>query len=329
MGSRVSDELDAERLEVFARAAAVEHGRPNAELTLLNVSENATFRLDDGDVRFVLRVHRTGYHTQAAIQSELLWIEALRQEEVVRTAPVRTTPDGRNIVVVAHPDGEERFVVAFEWLTGTQPPEDRLVADFAQVGAITARLHRHAKSWQRPSGFTRFTWDYDTSLGDRGHWGRWQDGLGMTDSALEVLGRCSAAVERRLKEFGQGPDRFGLVHADMRLANLLVDGPDVSVIDFDDCGFSWYLYDLGSSLSFIEHYPVVPELIDSWITGYLTEGSLSAEEIAELPTFVMLRRLLLVAWVGSHANVPEAQALGSEFTITSCDLAETYLSRFH
>ena len=119
----MSEELDTERLEVFARAAAVEHGRPDAELTLLNVSENATYRLDDGDTRFVLRVHRTGYHTREAIQSELTWIEALRGDEIVQTAPVRTTPDGRNIVVVSHPDGEQRFVVAFEWLNGTQPPE--------------------------------------------------------------------------------------------------------------------------------------------------------------------------------------------------------------
>ena len=252
----MSEELDTERLEVFARAAAVEHGRPDADLTLLNVSENATFRLDDGETRFVLRVHRTDYHTQPAIESELRWIEALRSDEIVKTAPVRSTPDGRDVVVVAHPDGEERFVVAFEWLNGTHPPEDRLVSDFAQVGAITARLHRHAKSWQKPQQFTRFTWDYDTSLGDRGHWGRWQDGLGMTPSALEVLGRCSDVIKTRLQAFGQAADRFGLVHADMRLANLLIDGPDVSVIDFDDCGFSWYLYDLGSSLSFIEHYPI-------------------------------------------------------------------------
>jgi Ser/Thr protein kinase RdoA (MazF antagonist) len=135
-------------------------------------------------------------------------------------------------------------------------------------------------------------------------------------------------VQRRLAAFGTGPDRFGLVHADMRLANLLVDGDSVCVIDFDDCGLSWYLYDLGSSLSFIEHLPVVPELIDSWITGYRTEGSLGADEVAELPTFVMLRRLLLVAWIGSHSAVPEAQALGADFTTVSCDLAEKYLVQF-
>ncbi len=325
----MSQELDTEHLEVFARAAAREHGVPDAHLTLLNVSENATYRADTQDGRrLVLRVHRTGYHTREAIHSELTWVRALREDRVVRTAPVVPTPDGREIVAVTHPGGEERFVVAFEWVNGIEPPEDRLVEDFAQLGGIAARLHEHAKAWQRPAGFTRFTWDYDTSLGDRGHWGRWQDGLGVGHDELDVLGRCAEVLRGRLESFGKGRDRFGLVHADMRLANLLVDGPDVAVIDFDDCGFSWFLYDLGSSLSFIEHLPVVPELIDSWVRGYRAVAPLSAEDVAELPTFVMLRRLLLVSWIGSHSAVPEAQALGAPFTAVSCDLAETYLSTF-
>jgi Ser/Thr protein kinase RdoA (MazF antagonist) len=325
----VSTELDTEHLEVFARGAVAVHGMPDAEITLLNVSENATFRADSADGRrLVLRVHRTGYHSREAIESELAWISALRADGIVHTAPVIPTPDGRDIVAVRHPGGEERQVVAFEWMNGHEPPEDRLVDDFRELGAITARLHRHAREWQRPAGFTRFRWDFDTSLGSNGHWGRWQDGLGMGPSELEVLGRATDAVQRRLAAFGTGPDRFGLVHADMRLANLLVDGDSVCVIDFDDCGLSWYLYDLGSSLSFIEHLPVVPELIDSWITGYRTEGALSADEVAELPTFVMLRRLLLVAWIGSHSAVPEAQALGADFTTVSCDLAEKYLVQF-
>jgi Ser/Thr protein kinase RdoA (MazF antagonist) len=112
----------------------------------------------------------------------------------------------------------------------------------------------------------------------------------------------------------------------MRLANLLVDGRTVSVIDFDDCGFGWFMYDLGSSVSFIEHYPEVPAMIDSWVRGYRTQAPLSAAEAAELPTFVLLRRLLLVAWIGSHSDTDLARSLGVEFTQVSCDLAEEYLS---
>ncbi len=101
----------------------------------------------------------------------------------------------------------------------------------------------------------------------------------------------------------------------------------MTVIDFDDCGLGWYLYDLGSSLSFIEHEPYVPDLIDSWVQGYRSVAPLSDEEERELPTFVMLRRLLLVAWIGSHAGTETAQQMGPEYTTDSCRLAEEYLAR--
>ena len=42
----------------------------------------------------------------------------------------------------------------------------------------------------------------------------------------------------------------------------------------------------------------------------------------------MLRRLLLVAWIGSHADTDLAQEMGEEFTRVSCALAEDYLTRF-
>ena len=41
----------------------------------------------------------------------------------------------------------------------------------------------------------------------------------------------------------------------------------------------------------------------------------------------MFRRLLLVAWIGSHQGVDIAAELGAGYTKDSCDLAESYLSR--
>jgi Ser/Thr protein kinase RdoA (MazF antagonist) len=241
---------------------------------------------------------------------------------------VLTTTDGADIAIGEHPDGERRHAVMFGWVTGTEPPQDRLVEDFEELGAITARLHRHARQWARPARFTRLTWDYDRSIGLHGHWGRWQDGMGVGAAELVQLGRLDQRLKERLAAFGTGPERFGLIHADMRLANLIVDGGAVSVIDFDDCGFGWYMYDLGSSVSFIEHYPEVPAMIDSWVRGYRGEAPLTPEDAAELPTFVLLRRLLLVAWIGSHADTDLAQSLGAEFTRVSCDLAEDYLTMY-
>ncbi len=322
-----------DHLETVARDALRHHGLgPDAGLTLLNVSENATYAVDDPATgeRSVLRVHRPGYHTRAAIQSELAWVAALRDDDVVRTPAVLPTRDGSFVVTGRHPSGEERQAVRFTWCPGTEPTGERLVEDFVALGAVTARLHLHARRWRRPTTFTRFRWDYSTSIGDRGHWGRWQNGMAVGPAERGVLGRLDAALRDRLAAFGDSPDRFGLVHADMRLANLLVDPDDpssgVTVIDFDDCGFGWFMYDLGSSLSFIEHDPQVPELTAAWTTGYRTVAPLSAADEAELRTFVMLRRLLLVAWIGSHSDTDLARELGAEFTAVSCDLAEAYLA---
>ncbi len=38
----------------------------------------------------------------------------------------------------------------------------------------------------------------------------------------------------------------------MRLANLLIDGDRVTLIDFDDCGFGWFMYDFAAAISFFE-----------------------------------------------------------------------------
>jgi Ser/Thr protein kinase RdoA (MazF antagonist) len=55
---------------------------------------------------------------------------------------------------------------------------------------------------------------------------------------------------------------------------------------------------------------------------------LSAEDEAEIPTFVMLRRLLLVAWIGSHSETELAQSMGVQYTRETVPLCEAYIRRF-
>lgn len=312
--------------EVFARTALPQYGfSPAARVRLLNLSENGTFLVEEDGRQAVLRVHRDGYHTRSAIESELDWLEALRREAGVRTPETLRALDGRRVVDLVV-DGRHRHGVLFEWLPGIEPPPDDLVTRFEVLGSITARMHLHSRAWRRPAGFTRFTWDDETMLGAVPRWGRWQDGLGIGEPERRTLAAAADLVLRRLAAFGKGPQRFGLVHADMRLANLLLHGDEVYVIDFDDCGFSWYLYDLATAVSFIEDDPRVPEWVDAWVRGYRGVHELSAADEREIATFIMLRRLVLVAWIGSHSTTDLAQEMGAEFSRVSCDLAEHYLS---
>jgi len=320
------DVLD--RITRFAGRAARAGGcGPGTTVQLINVSENATYLVQDPDQGpSILRVHRLGYHSLAEIESELAWMDALRAEAGVRTPQVRAAPGGGRVMTMADETGQQRHCVRFEFLAGQEPADDD-AAHFAELGEITARMHQHARQWRRPPWFTRFHWDYDAAFGAGARWGRWQDGIGVGPAESAVLGRLDGVLRDRLAAFGTGAQRYGLVHADTRLANLLVDGGRVSVIDFDDSGFSWYLYDVGTSVSFFEHQPHVPELVDSWLSGYRRVIDLPPQDEAEIWTFIMFRRLLLVAWIGSHQGAGIARELGAGYTQDSCALAERYLSR--
>jgi Ser/Thr protein kinase RdoA (MazF antagonist) len=193
---------------------------------------------------------------------------------------------------------------------------------FERLGELTARMHGHAKSWRLPVGFRRKRWDLNGMVGPNGFWGSWRAAIGLDPSGVVILEGALEFIRRRLERFGESADVFGLVHADLRLANLLVDGTHLRIIDFDDCGFSWFLYDFATAVSFIEHEPIVPDLLRAWCTGYRKACPLSAEHQAEIPTFVVLRRILLTAWLASHAEVPFAREIGASYTEGTVTLAQ-------
>lgn len=294
----------------------------------INVAENVTYLVQAPDWRSVLRVHRPAYHSRRAIECELAWSSALRRSGFVQTPESLPGRDGQSVQFVDCP-GSSRHLVMFEFVEGTQPDEgDDLTAGFYELGQIAARTHLHSMNWQRPEPFERLTWDLDAVFGPHATWGDWRDAPNVTPDVRQVLEQVEAIVRQRLGSFGKGSERYGLIHADMRLANLLV-GPDGTLlIDFDDCGFGWYLYDFAAGISFIEDHPQVPALKAAWVTGYRTVRELPGVEEAEIDTFVMLRRLALLAWIGSHMEATEPQALAPDFARVSAELGAEYLRKF-
>lgn len=321
----------ADPLEACAHAA-IKHYEfsPQVEIELVNISENTTYRLDDPVTgnSAALRIHRPSYHSKSEIESELLWMDALRTSRIIETARPIATREGAWVTNVDIENGLNRDVVLFEWMPGAAPTtEEDLIPNFRVLGTLAARMHKHGMDWRRPKSFQRYKCDYDAAFGPKAMWGRWQNGLGIGTSEKAILERLETEIRERLERYGASPDRFGLAHNDLRLANLLIDGDRTIVIDFDDCGFSWYMYEFASAISFLEDDDRIPLWLDAWLQGYSEHREVSAADHAILPTLIMFRRLLLVGWVGLHHEYSaEAAELGREFTQITCDLADIYLS---
>jgi len=330
MTAKQSDTLDEYSLNLLA-AEALRRYSPDLQghLSLICRSENATFllRCPNGE-RFALRVHRGDYHQRDEIESELAWLDALRDSGIQVPEAVKGL-DGTTVQTVAVSERESRNVVIFRWIEGEMPTTEVDPRAFAQLGEVTARLHQHSRKWQSPAGFRRIVWDSETMVGAQGHWGHWQDAPGLTTADFPLIEETLAHTGSVLKSYGKSAQRYGLIHADLRLTNLLLHKGETRVIDFDDCGMGWYLHDAAAAISFVEHHPRAQEWIHHWLEGYERVCHLSDADLAVIPSLIIQRRIQLLAWRGSHATTEMAQSLGGEWENESLRLCREYLAHAH
>lgn len=307
----------------LARAAlrSYDLGRPE-QLELVRRGENSTYRVDAPRGAFALRVHRPGYRTRDMIRSEIAWMEALHGAGLATPTAARTIGGD----VVADLPGD-RHVSVLTWEAGEPLTESDDMDDWRELGRLMAEVRVHGATWGRPAWFTRPNWDADGMVGPSPHWGD-PIALGTWDDAMRgLLTAARDRVRERLAAFGTDPERYGLVHADLAFANVLRrPGAQPVLIDFDDCGMSWYLWELAVVLAPFDGTDAYEPRCDALVDGYRSRWALPDEDLVELPTFVMARRLVTLGWVFTRADTEHA-ARQREWRIASfADAAGRYLA---
>lgn len=304
------------------------------ESRLIVLSENATYMVKNkntGEKDGVLRISRPGYHTQSELNSEMKWLRQINEYTPLVVANPIKGVDGKNIQVVKGSDGKDYFCVICEYLPGEAPDENneaKMVKQFSYLGETTAYLHRQTEIWNGTAKLDRMEWNYDTIIGEHAAWGRWQDFPEMTEEAEKLLDQVARIIRKRLQRYGKTENNYGLIHADLRLANLLLEDDQIKVIDFDDCGFGWHLHDLASALSFIEDKPIVPKLVNAWLDGYRKVLPFTDTDFEEIDTFIMMRRMQLTAWLASHKESGPVAELSEGWMDGTVELAERYIRLF-
>ena len=306
------------------------------EPELIKYRENAVYSVrDDSGTRFALRIHRFAYHSDAALLSELHWMSALRGAAIA-VPDVIPARDGALMVKVRVPEVPEPLQVdMLAWLAGRplgsveagiagSPAE--VAALYRQVGRLAAQLHDHAAAWKRPAGFVRHAWTAEGILGDRPLWGDFR-ALPELAPHRALIDRACGHLERDLLEFGQSADRFGLIHADFVPENLLWGDDQIMLIDFDDAGYGWHMFELATALYFHIGQPCFDIVRDALAAGYRSVRPLPDEQWRHLDLFLLLRSLTYLGWVRTRSETETARAMTPHFVRTTIELAGAYLAR--
>jgi Ser/Thr protein kinase RdoA (MazF antagonist) len=264
-------------------------------LRLILARENAVFEiaLPDGD-RAALRLHRRGYQGAESISSELWWCTELallglpvpRSLESWQGRLLETLASGRHASVVRWLDG---VAIGTAGKPFAEPVAVQVDRHF-RLGQLLRRIHEASDSLTVPEDFFRPSWDAEGLVGEAPFWGRFWDHPAALPEQTAVLIAARDVLRAELVRFTAANGNAGLIHADVLRENVLVSDSGMSLIDFDDSGFGFRLYDLGTVLSQNQYEPARDALRDALMAGYGT----TALEMVEL--FTMARTMASVGW---------------------------------
>lgn len=294
-------------------------GMTGADYHLVATRENQVFKVTTNEKTFALRLHRKNYRTAAELLSELQWMDAVAKVGIAVPAPI-VSMSGDTLHIV---DGIQVDVLT--WLFGTSMSEVMGASNrntlFYKVGQQMAQLHMASDKWSTPKGFVRCQWNRDGLLGDAPLWDRFWDNPALSPQDCEMFKHLRAKATIDLKLIENDLD-YGLIHADLVLENVLVDGDQLQLIDFDDGGFGYRLFDLATTLLKIQTEHDYPFLRDALIKGYI---SVRIIDLAALDLFITLRSATYVGWNRARMNEDGSMARNERFINRTRELARIFL----
>ncbi|PTX57551.1 Ser/Thr protein kinase RdoA (MazF antagonist) [Litoreibacter ponti] len=285
--------------EVMAHAvrAAGAWGGLGAAPRLIRNRENAVFdvTLTNG-TRAALRLHRAGYQTTPSIEAELTWCEALAKDGFPCPEPLRTL---EGALTDEHAFAPVASLVS--WIDADQIGENGVAfagsveahcALYRDVGALLKRLHETTRRLSLEP-LPRPKWDINGLVGDRPLWGRFWENPALDDAEKTRLLEARSLADSQLRRLDQ---EMQLIHADLLQENILARGDALYLIDFDDSGYGFTGYDLGTAM--IQHCEIAyfDTLSDALLDGYGADTRMRAS----LPLFVMLRAMASCGWIMSR-----------------------------
>lgn len=323
-------------IQRLAQASLSKWNFTNCKLSLIKHRENSVFELNCDQGRYALRVHRAGYNCDKALQGELYWISSLNESGISVPTPIKSINNKLYEKCQLDSIPEPVLVDIVTWLHGNsfgsvedilagKSDESKLAASYEKAGELAAKIHNHAQTFELSKNAIRQSWDEDGLLGDDPIWGRGWDNSLLTSDAREIIVEAKNKAIKQLSTFGKGTDRYSLIHADFLPENLFINGDDIEVIDFDDSGYGWHMFEIATALFWYLDEPAYKTIYECFVKGYRKHRQLSQEQLDMLQTFITIRGIVYLGWMQTRKETEIVQELGSVVVPRVVKLAKRYV----
>ena len=306
-------------LAAFAHELLTNYGISNAKVSCINFGFNATFSVEtETGVKYALRININSAKTIKNLLAEIEWVRHLNRTSGVNTPrPIATLKDDF-IVSAVHPDsGQRMFVVMYSWLEGKDVGDEPTLDQLHEVGKAIAVLHQESSDFvlsnqaELPT-FDDFFWSTEDFL--------FSAKSKLSDADKSLLQEAHDLIMKYTDEL-YATSQIHIIHADFHGWNLMWHEGQLSVFDFDDCGFGVEAQDIAVALYYLD----TPEQEQALLAGYTSIKPLPKYSDNAMKALLLHRRLLLLNYLYETKN-QEAKELLPAYLEKSLERVSAFLT---
>ena len=306
---------------------------PPQKMRWLGHGSNVVFRVTTAAAEYVLRLHPPGRVEATRLRSELRWLSLIRRDtNLAAPFPVGMLVDGREqpFLELHHdllPPPSVAYAALFEFVEGeVKAARDMSADDVYRVGAYLGVLHTDAQ-FNLPGDFDRPHLDWEGLFAEDSPYASPTERALVSAEQRGILDNVACQLREPLSKLTSTPEAIGLIHADLLAKNIVFRADSIAALDFEYCGWGFYLYDLAPLLWQLkgERASDYHVLEDAMWRGYTSIRPTAERERALIEPFIAARQFASIRWLLANQQNPTLRDLAPALIAERCSELKTFL----
>lgn len=291
MWNEVLKKLDKKHTPIIA---AQRWGQQIQDIQLINEGINLVYCYELNHQKYYLRLTHAALRSPLELEAALTYQRHLFEHEAPICEPILSL---NGLWFESVWQGDEEFLAhVCKEVTGKQMTFDYPFILYKTWGEALGKLHHAAASYD----FSRYQYAiWSKSIEE-------MDG-DVTHESVEIQ-QSLRLVEKFMRTRVQNNQNYGLTHGDHREGNVLTDGKQVHLIDFDLPSLNWFTEDLFRPFfdSIVHNRSNWQDKMKPYLEGYYSVRPESSIDIAAFPWQILMKCLEIYLWTKNNWNAESA-----------------------
>lgn len=292
------------------------------QLTYIRAWQNFIYEYSNNGESYILRFTPSSHRCRKEVSAELNWILYLAQHNVSVSVPILSV-QGKLTEEVFSGESFYFTVSAFIKAKGNKIGYPACLSDtklYQQMGRITGKIHALSKHYDpKDEDYRRHSWENNYYLRSTS--------LFVPREQNLVHEQCRALIKVINETLPKDEHSYGLIHGDININNFLVHEKGITLFDFDEAQYSWFIEEITIPLYYFvyvygddsqERRVFQAHLfLDHFLQGYNLENHFDNDWLKHIPLFLRLREIIVYTGMHRSSDVRKLDQWGLDYIAQS------------